>query len=102
MSKRILGLVSLVTVLSMAAPVLADEVSATRSTTLETPAGTAKATHSTKVKSDGLGATTENATKVEQASPLGGYRSDSVKSTQSTDGLGTTEKSTSAKTTVAP
>src|SRR5271168_3357648 len=90
MSKRILGLVSLVTALSLAAPVLADEVSATRSTTVATPAGTAKATHSAKMTTDGLGATTEKATKVEQASPLGGYRSDSVKSTESTDGLGTT------------
>jgi hypothetical protein len=101
MSKSILGLVSLVTTLSMTGPVLADEISATRSTTVDTPMGTTKATHSTKAATDGLGAKVENSSKVEQATP-GGYRSDSVKQTEATDGLGTTEKSTSAKTTVSP
>jgi hypothetical protein len=86
----------------MAGPALADEISATRSTAVETPMGTAKSTQSAKTSTDGFGAKTERSSKVEQASPLGGYRSDSVKQTQSTDGLGTTESSTSAKTTVAP
>jgi hypothetical protein len=102
MSNRILGLVSLVTVLSMAGPALADEISATRSTTVDTPAGTAKATQSAKTSTDGFGAKTERSSKIEQASPGGGYRADSVKQTESTDGLGTTERSTSAKTTVSP
>jgi hypothetical protein len=101
MSKRIFGLVSLVTVISMAAPVMADEISATRSTAVDTPAGSARSTQSAKTSTDGFGAKTEHASKVEQSTP-NGYRADSVKQSQSTDGMGTTESSTSAKTTVAP
>jgi len=101
MSKAIFGLVSLVTVLSMTAPAMADEISATRSTAVDTPAGSARTTQSAKTSTDGFGAKTERSTQVEQATP-GGYRADSVKQSQSTDGMGTTESSTSAKTTVAP
>jgi len=101
MSKGILGFVSLVTSLSLAAPVLADEVSATKSTTVNTPMGTARSSESSKTSTNGLGATTENSSTMEKVGP-GGYRSDSVKQTQSSDGLGTTEKSTSSKTTVSP
>jgi hypothetical protein len=101
MSKKILGFVSLVTSLSLAAPVLADEVAATRSTTVNTPLGTARSSATSKMTTDGIGAKTENSSTVEKAGP-GGYRADSVKQTESTDGLGTTEKSTSAKTTVSP
>jgi hypothetical protein len=101
MSKRILGFVSLVTSLSLAAPVLADEVSATRSTTVNTPLGTARSSATSKTSTDGIGAQTENSSTVEKVGP-GGYRADSMKQTEATDGLGTTEKSTSAKTTVSP
>ena len=70
MSKRILGFVSLLTSLSLAAPVLADEVSATRSTTVDTPLGTARSSQSSKMSTNGLGAQTENSSTVEKAASV--------------------------------
>jgi hypothetical protein len=101
MSKVTLGLLSILA-LAAAVPAFADEVSTTRSKTVQTPMGSASATQSSKTSTDGIGAKTENSSTTEQISPSGGYRSTSTKETQATDGLGTTEKSSSVKSTVSP